>query len=287
MSAKRRDLGVVVTERNVVIVGPSGSGKSETINALTSYCDNPVREARVAPKSVTKEAIVPYDPVRISNDNKEFVLRLFDTRGLTDSTSTFHNMIPQWNELVKKELHRLHFVVFVIPVDRMSKGLLQEVALMTSFLEKWGMKQHNGLVSFFLVFFLVLPSHILFSFFFLVVLLVVNKCDFFKAEVIDSFVEEFLSDPELCLPDLVKKATILKTAFLNKSLLIPSVHTLAEEKLVASTNDLLDHLLTNAPVEPFNPREAVVAEELAKAERERKAAEARIQTHRHKGCHVM
>jgi hypothetical protein len=60
--------------------------------------------------------------------------------------------------MVSKEITRLHFVVFVIPVDRLSKSLLEEVALMTQFLIKWEMKTEN-------------------------VVLVLNKCDFFNGKL--------------------------------------------------------------------------------------------------------
>jgi hypothetical protein len=81
-------------------------------------------------------------------------LKLYDTRGLTDSSASFIEMVPQWNEMVKLEITKLHFVVFVLPVDRLSKSLLQEVGMMMDFLVGWGMRSEN-------------------------VIVVLNKCDFY------------------------------------------------------------------------------------------------------------
>lgn len=67
-------------------------------------------------------------------------------------------MVPKWNEMVSREITRLHFVLFVLPVDRLSKSLLQEVAMMMEFLTNWGMKAEN-------------------------VIVVLNKCDFFDGNV--------------------------------------------------------------------------------------------------------
>ena len=75
-SQQRRKLGTLVVERNGIIVGTSGSGKSEIINGITHYCDKSVVEAKLAPKSVTKEAIFGVDPISID---------LCDKMGVTES----------------------------------------------------------------------------------------------------------------------------------------------------------------------------------------------------------
>lgn len=66
-------------------------------------------------------------------------------------------MVPKWNQMVSLEITRLHFVIFVLPVDRLSKSLLQEVGIMMEFLVKWEMKPAN-------------------------IIVILNKCDFYRGK---------------------------------------------------------------------------------------------------------
>jgi 50S ribosomal subunit-associated GTPase HflX len=80
-------------------------------------------------------------------------------------------MVPQWNEMVKLEITKLHFVVFVLPLDRLSKSLLQEIGMMMNYLVEWGMRSEN-------------------------VIVVLNKCDF--------YIEQLLNNYESSLQTLVE-----------------------------------------------------------------------------------
>lgn len=86
-SSKRRSVPVALIERNVVLIGPSGGGKSEIINALRDYGLTEARPSRLDPKSVTQDSIYAVPPLNYSLPNGTFTLRLFDTRGLTDSSA--------------------------------------------------------------------------------------------------------------------------------------------------------------------------------------------------------
>ena len=80
-------------------------------------------------------------------------------------------MVPQWNEMVKREITKLHFVLFVLPLDRLSKSLLQEIGMMMNYLVEWGMRSEN-------------------------VIVVLNKCDF--------YIEQLLNNYESSLQTLVE-----------------------------------------------------------------------------------
>jgi len=154
-------------------------------------------------------------------------------------------MVPKWNEMVSKEITRLHFVVFIIPVDRLSKSLLEEVGLMTNFLIKWDMKAEN-------------------------VVVVLNKCDFFSDELIEGYINGLKSVVDL--PPIIRDAPILRSCFLNPRVVVPAIQAAAEEKMVASTNQLADLLLNPANVNPFYPRQAIPTQETLDAERRRQQA---------------
>lgn len=141
-------------ERNIVLVGRLGSGKSGFANTLTTYWDNPIIEE----KSVTREPIVGSDPISIPHEGNLHTLKVIDTWGFTDSFATSTKMIHQWNQIFEQKLNAVHIVEFVIPADRLSKSFFDEVATMVSFLIKCQMKQNR-------------------------VLIVLNKYYFFKPEI--------------------------------------------------------------------------------------------------------
>lgn len=87
--AVRREKPISMVERNVVLVGPSGGGKSEIINALVDYGDTESVRARLDPKSVTQDSIYAIPPLQYRLPSGTFTLRLYDTRGLTDSSARF------------------------------------------------------------------------------------------------------------------------------------------------------------------------------------------------------
>lgn len=156
-------------------------------------------------------------------------------------------MIPEWNTLVKRELTRLHCVVFVLPIDRISKSLSQEISLMINFLVSCGMRTEH-------------------------VLVVLNKVDFFRDDLIDNYEDKLKSFEGL--PDEIKSAKVIRTCFLNKRVVVDEVAAVCEQRMVESTHALTDFLLDLNCPEPFLPKEAIANEELVQAERSRKIAEA-------------
>jgi hypothetical protein len=83
----RRPLPQAQIERNVLLVGPSGGGKSEIINAMKNYGASESRPSRLDPKSVTQDSIFAFPPLNYNLPAGSFTLRLYDTRGLTDSSA--------------------------------------------------------------------------------------------------------------------------------------------------------------------------------------------------------
>ncbi|EGG19797.1 hypothetical protein DFA_06899 [Cavenderia fasciculata] len=248
-SSQRRQLPVSLIERTVVFVGPSGSGKSEIINAIHDYCDTEKVESRLDPKSVTQDAVRDVGTLNFPNHNgTNFALRIVDTRGLTDSTSSFVQMIPQWNKLVSRELAAVHIVVFVLPLDRLSMSLLEELAMMTQFLINWGMKEENLVV-------------------------ILNKCDFFIESLVENYVQK-LSHPDAKIPDIIRKAPVLRACFLNRRVVIPEMEEHIEKLMVNSTNQLIDILLKSEKIVPFYPKEAILRQSLIDADNEKRAADA-------------
>jgi len=239
----------------VVVVGPSGSGKSELINALYGYCEKSVSEAKLAPISVTGEAIKTIQLIHFKDEHDvDYALQLYDTRGLTDSHASFEVMIADWNQLIKKEITEIHFVLIVLPVDRLSMSLLEEVAVMADALIGWGMQKEH-------------------------VILCLNKCDFFKEKNLAEFEAQIKGMAEL--PEIIREAPIVRTCFLNAGTVVEEIARIANEKMEDSTNRLTREL--TAEVVPFTPRPIQLLKEQreaiqAAAERDRQAQAAREQT---------
>jgi energy-coupling factor transporter ATP-binding protein EcfA2 len=234
MASEKKYLPTKIEELCVLIVGPSGSGKSEMINALSSYGTDCGRDTGLSATSITEKAVTKAVVIEVTNRGRRYLLKLYDTRGLSDSNASFTKLLPEWNELIIEELTLVHMVVFVLPPDRLSESLLHEVVLLTQALVSWGMRSEN-------------------------VMVVLNKCDFFKPEVLDSF-EETLRRVRLP-PVLTKSLRILRTSFLPRKLVIEAIAPLAENLMIDSTNRLMDALLCQDQLSPFKPQRVLVRRE--------------------------
>ena len=186
------------------------------------------------------------------------MVKFYDTRGLSDSDADFEHMMGEWSRLSREELQRVHFVIFVLPPDRLSHNLMGEMNKMVEFLTNHGMRQAN-------------------------VLVLLNKCDFFKEVVINQYEEQLR---HLNLPPLLKNATILRTCFLNASLVEDTVAPLVRQKMTISANLVVDYLL-DTPVEPFQPRAVIMnkeTRELIEEQKKLKAMAENFEAAKKKAC---
>jgi hypothetical protein len=88
--------------------------------------------------------------------------------------------------------------------------------------------------------------------------------------VIDGYLESLRSVQDL--PQMIRDAPVLRCCFLNPRVVCPAIQAEADAKMVQSTNQLADLLLTSREVMPFYPRQAILKQEAIDAEERRQRA---------------
>jgi GTPase SAR1 family protein len=224
----------ITVRRAVIVTGPSGAGKSQVINSLSGVS---LSASAHSIKHVTQDAMqqIPGMVFRGVGD-ATFSLDFYDTRGFMDSKLPFSALLPGWNKLVKEVLTDVHYVVFVLPMDRYSSSLFQELQNMVEHLVKWGMK----------------PEH---------VIVLLNKTDLYSDELVDSYLTSFRATDTI--PEMLRGETtcLMPTCFLNVDEVQQNVRSIISEKVNSSRATLLSKLLQPEKVVPFNPRAHLVEEE--------------------------
>jgi hypothetical protein len=209
----------------VVLVGPSGSGKSAIANCLMSRSNERMNSTpeMLSAQSVTKE-LKELTPVSYDKGNKRFLVQFFDTKGLTDSESSFADEIKTWNSWVTGPMKKLHYVFFVLPPDRLYPSLLKEMVIMMTELVKYDPKVENFKI-------------------------ILNKTDCLNDIAIQRYVQTFRNSRNV--PDLFKQAEIIPTSFMNLEDQIPE-HLPLCRRLINGSCDLLIETIMK-PVSPFTP----------------------------------
>jgi len=240
-----------LVERTVLLVGPSGSGKSQIINALRSYNDRQDVAAALSAQSVTKETISLLTPIQIKNNGVNYTLKVYDTRGLTDSVDGFVKSLDTWVKMIKEEITAVHYVVYVLPLDRLSSTLLEEIIVMTRRFIDWGMSKEH-------------------------VILLLNKCDFWNPVEIQKYSNSLQTSS---LPEILKTVQPILSCFINPAFLDQSeeyrpIREIANKKMETSTNHLLSLLCRNVAVPAFKPRQVILNKEEQEALAKLQLAEA-------------
>lgn len=242
---KRVFSGVEVINHYILVVGTSGSGKSAIINNLKSYGDVEETKSKSSAQSVTMESISQTSSKRFLHKDKEYILTFYDTRGLTDSSRTFEQMIEDWNKAVRDYLVDLHYVLFVTPIDRVSLAALGEVNKMFKRLEEWGCRPDN-------------------------VITLLNKTDFYEDSIIASYIDGFKKLP---LHKHIQTSEVFPVCFPKLDEIKPAYKEYFEDRLTECTNQIMERILVK--VTSFKPRQMIMMKEekerirLAREEEER------------------
>lgn len=221
--------------RSVLVVGPSGGGKSAVINALVQKS---VAASQLGTRHVTRDHIVQIADINYRTD-PPIALDFYDTRGFMDNELSFEQMLPDLQRMVMDKLTKVDFVIFVLPIGRCPASMTKELSATVAKLVEWGM----------------LPEH---------VIVLLNKRDFITDEAVTSYVDEFRNTESI--PKILRDnpTRLIPTCFMDVQTTDECARERAAKRVNGSVTAVLDLLLCRALTRPFEPRDILGRQQQAR-----------------------
>lgn len=226
-------------QRNLIVVGLTGSGKSSIISSLLQQRDD-TREIAMGTMLPGTKTMAAYennlwvDP--ILSPGKKYMLNLVDTIGLGDSETSTTDVIADILSQLPKTLQTIHRVVFVVKVDRLRIRMAEDFAMIFQFFEGLGMKKEN-------------------------LSLVLTFCDFLSTEFIESFLEELGKTFHKFNDELVQRTYVSFPRLQDldiKNEYYPHLETYFKWKISASRQAIFEDII-KPDATPFNPLNAILS----------------------------
>jgi GTPase SAR1 family protein len=134
----------VITNKNILVVGLTGSGKSSIISAICNVQEGK-EISQMSCKSVTTN-LTMYPNNKIVNPTKksdEYSINCFDTVGLGDGKISVPVILKQIIDLMPKQLSTIHQVVFCFKMDRLRAEMSKELSIVYNFFKLVGAKPEH------------------------------------------------------------------------------------------------------------------------------------------------
>jgi len=221
-----------IKDRNIVIVGLTGSGKSSIIKSLCSLNDKNCA-VKMSFKSVTTN-LTMYENNLVTNPNDssdQYSTNLFDTVGLGDTDVDVPDILRQIIEDIPKNLSKIHRIVFCFKMDRLRAQMSEALNLVYHFFKLVGAQPENFVVC-------------------------LTFCDILQDSTIKNYWDELTKNDVLELMKEIKKVTYTSFPNFAESDKDENLVAYLKKKTNASKIRIFQNVI-QADCEPFYPYETI------------------------------